>query len=170
MIESKKDVSDLIKTRGRVKDFGEVYTPLNLVRDMLSEIPQKTWCNPNKTFFEPACGNGNFLIEVVKKKIDNGVSPIDAIIGTYGVDIIYDNVIECRVRLLSYVSKHYQIDLRGVSKILSKNIKHGNALEFSVEDIFSDSPSERLIAFRQENKKEISLEELQILRKKYLDK
>jgi len=167
LIDDKKDVSDLIKTRDRVKDFGEVYTPLNLVRDMLSEIPQETWSNPDKTFFEPACGNGNFLIEVIKKKIDNGVSPIDAIRGTYGVDIIYDNVIECRVRLMSYINKNYQVDLKEASKILSMNIKHGNALEFDVEDIFSDNPSEGLAKFRQENKKEMPLEELKYLRKKY---
>ena len=167
MNSKKENVSDLIKTRERVRDFGEVYTPLNLVGDMLSEIPHETWSDPKKTFFEPACGNGIFLIEIVKKKIDCGVSPIDALRGTYGVDIIHDNVVECRIRLMCYVLNICQNTPEGLSEILNSNIRHGNALEFDVEDIFSDNPSEELKHFRRGYGSWVSIEELQNFREKY---
>ena len=58
----------LIKSKQRVQDFAEVYTPSWLVKDMCDLIPQEMWNDIDKTFLEPACGNGNFLVEIFDRK------------------------------------------------------------------------------------------------------
>ena len=56
----------LIKSCERVRDLGEVFTPPKIVRDMCKLIPKDVWKKIDSTFLEPACGEGNFLIEILK--------------------------------------------------------------------------------------------------------
>jgi len=90
----------LTKSRARVKALGEVFTPPELVNEMLDRLPPELWTDPDKTFLDPACGTGNFLVEVVRRKMAGGSTPLQALSTTYGVDIMEDNVQECRQRLL----------------------------------------------------------------------
>ena len=60
----------LIKSKKRVKDFAEVYTPQFIVKDMCDLIPSEIWENIESTFLEPACGNGNFLVEIYARKLE----------------------------------------------------------------------------------------------------
>lgn len=83
----------------RKKQTGEVFTPPKLVRQMLSKLPKEIW-KKGKTFCDPACGNGNFIVAVLLRKIEHGHTPFDALKTLYGVDIMRDNVQECRLRLL----------------------------------------------------------------------
>lgn len=112
-----------IKSKKRVQENGEVYTPSSLVNEMLDRLPQDVW-NESKTFLDPACGNGNILVEIVKRKISKGHCAIQAISTTYGVDILPDNVIEAKERLLEYTDyspeAYYWIN---------HNIVLGNSLE-----------------------------------------
>ena len=96
----------LTKSHDRVKQLGEVYTPRALVIRMLRQLPVEAWIDPSKTFCDPSCGTGNFLVEVVSLKVKMGSTPLQALKTTYGVDIMQDNVDECRERLLAAAEKH----------------------------------------------------------------
>jgi tRNA/tmRNA/rRNA uracil-C5-methylase (TrmA/RlmC/RlmD family) len=98
-------MSKQIKSKDRVKKLGEVYTPLPLVSKMLRKLPQEIWQDPTKTFLDNSCGIGNFLIAVIKLKIVGGSTPLQAISTTYGVDIMQDNVDDCREAILKMAEK-----------------------------------------------------------------
>jgi len=84
----------------RVKSTGEVFTPTELVREMLEQIPIDQFTDPTKTFLDPSCGDGQFLGEVLIRKMENGSTFEQALSTTYGVDLMQDNVDLCRKRLL----------------------------------------------------------------------
>ena len=93
----------LIKSKKRVKDFAEVYTPQFIVKDMCDLIPSEIWENIESTFLEPACGTGNFLAEIYSRKLErckNEKDGLKALNSIYGVDIQSDNVAESRLRLV----------------------------------------------------------------------
>jgi len=97
------------KREVRKKKTAEVFTPPSLVRQMLSKLPKSVW-SKNKTFCDPACGNGNFLVAVLHRKIEKGHDTVLALQNTFGVDIMKDNIQECRLRLLKMVSIYDDIE------------------------------------------------------------
>ena len=154
----------LVKSKKRVAEVGEVFTPKWLVTEMLDELPQEVFHDPAKTFIDPGCGDGNFLAEVVKRKITKGATPLQALETTYGIDIMPDNVIACRQRLfrvatvcLAPQGAGPEVCARLVTT-LKKNIRLGDTLRFEVEDIFSSCPSPGLKMFRREKVAEIALD------------
>jgi len=84
----------------RVKSTGEIFTPTPLVREMLAQIDTKQFVDINKTFLDPSCGDGQFLGEVLIRKIENGSTFEQALSTVYGVDLMQDNIDLCRERLL----------------------------------------------------------------------
>lgn len=119
----------IIKSKERVKEFAEVYTPEFIVRDMCDLIPSEIWENIDSVFLEPACGNGNFVFEVLARKYERCKTEKDglkALKSVIGVDIQEDNVSECRRRLLVQFlerfpnASHFSILL--ASGILQNNI------------------------------------------------
>lgn len=88
------------RTQERIDQTGEVFTPVELVNQMLDRLPSHLWTDPTKTFLDNSCGDGNFLVEVVRRKIANGSTPTQALQTTYGVELMADNVKLCRKRLL----------------------------------------------------------------------
>jgi type I restriction-modification system DNA methylase subunit len=84
----------------RVKATGEVFTPTELVREMLERIPIEQFQDPAKTFLDNSCGDGQFLGEVLIRKMENGSTFEQALRTIYGVDLMPDNVDLCRERLL----------------------------------------------------------------------
>lgn len=84
----------------RVKATGEVFTPTPLVQEILEKLPIEQFTDPTKTFLDPACGDGQFLGEVLIRKMENGSTFEQALSTTYGVDLMQDNVNLCRERLL----------------------------------------------------------------------
>ena len=143
-----------IKSRQRVADHGEVYTAEREVKAMCDLVSDE--CNRiDSRFLEPACGDGNFLAEilgrklaVVKKKykksvIDYEKNSLLAVSSIYGVDILADNVAACRERLFKIWQKEYKSVVKSaynedteksVLFILSKNIVCGNALTLMCVD------------------------------------
>jgi SAM-dependent methyltransferase len=89
----------LVPTKEQVKSLGMVFTPLPLVNDMLDKLPKDVFLDPEKTFLDPACGNGNFLIVVLERKLASGIEYQQAIKTIYGVDIDQKNITECKQRL-----------------------------------------------------------------------
>lgn len=139
-----------IKSRQRVAERGEVFTAEREVNAMLDLVKQETE-RIDSRFLEPACGNGNFLVEILRRKLEvvgrqyrqqPGELSLQATIALssiYGIDIMQDNVEECRQRLLDialgwYVAVHPQQQppsgpLEAVWRyLLQRNILWGDAL------------------------------------------
>ena len=113
----------LKRTQARIKATGEVFTPTDLVQTVLDELPQEMFTDSTKTFLDNSCGDGQFLSEVLIRKIENGISFEEALSTIYGVDLMQDNVDLCRERLLCG-----QEHLR---HIVEKNIVCHNALTYN---------------------------------------
>lgn len=137
-----------VKSKKRVADHGEVFTAEREVNAMLDLVKQETERIESR-FLEPACGNGNFLVKILERKLAvvNGryaKSQLEweryavlAVSSIYGVDILQDNVSECRERLLELFDEQYTKLYKGDCKdecresvhyILEKNILWGDAL------------------------------------------
>ena len=102
----------LVKHPDRVKELGEVFTPTPLVLEILEQLPSTVW-DTGKTYLDPTCGNGQFLSAVLIIKMALGHA--DALSTIYGVDLMQDNVDECRQRL---------IDIAGDTPANWKIVKH----------------------------------------------
>ncbi len=128
------------KSEQRVKNLGEVFTPGWLANEMLDQLPEEFWTDPTKTYIDPACGDGNILLRVVRRKIQNGSTPLQALQTTYGVDIMEDNTQACRRRLLRAAvgnKKPFKAEeYRPHAEALKANIRCANTLEQSLEEIF----------------------------------
>jgi SAM-dependent methyltransferase len=105
----------LIQSEERQKELGEVFTPTELVIQMLTKLPtglQGVW-QEDKTFLDPTCGNGQFLAAILIIKIQLGhKDPLSTI---FGVDIMEDNVIACRERLLE-IAGHSKKNIKWVER------------------------------------------------------
>ena len=122
-IRNRSYMSGIEREHVRVKATGEVFTPTPLVQEMLDKLPLEQFTDTNKTFLDPSCGDGQFLGEVLIRKIENG-STFEQALGTiYGVDLMQDNVELCRERLLCGRN-----DLR---YIVEKNIVCADGLEYN---------------------------------------
>jgi hypothetical protein len=140
-----------VKTKKRVADHGEVFTSDREVNAMLDLVKQETE-RIDSRFLEPACGNGNFLAEVLRRKlavvesrynnsqIEWERNSLIVISSIYGVDILEDNSIECRERLFAIFSKQYIAKfgtnakedlLKSIKFLLKRNILWGDALDFT---------------------------------------
>ena len=84
----------------RVKSTGEVFTPTPLVQEMLDRLDPDLFTDPDKTFLDPSCGDGQFLSEVLIRKVQNGIPFEQALSTIFGVDLMPDNVKLCQDRLL----------------------------------------------------------------------
>ncbi len=146
-----------IKSKKRVADHGEVFTNPREVNAMLDLVKQETE-RLDSRFLEPACGDGNFLIEILRRKLavcrqrvearqytqlqyeQNAVLAVSSI---YGIELLADNAKACRKRLLNYFVEQYgQLFhdrckpecIESVRFLLSKNIIQGDALSYHRAD------------------------------------
>lgn len=134
----------LIKSKQRVADHGEVFTPPWLVQAMLSLVQGETE-RITARFLEPACGSGNFLVPVLQRKLaaveqQYGASDFEkrhyallALMCCYGIELLADNAAECRARLLATFSEYLALDdgdpcQRAAAHVLATNIIEGDAL------------------------------------------
>lgn len=143
-----------VKTKERVRQHGEVFTAEREVNAMLDLVKREA-SNIDSTFLEPACGDGNFLAEILSRKLKRvfrvaGANDADceywatrAFSTIYGVDIMADNVEESRDRLFDiffvrfvnrYKRQPTSICQNSIRFILSQNIQCGNTLTCTMED------------------------------------
>ena len=96
-------MSGIDRDKLRIKKTAEVFTPTDLVQEMLDKLEEQyptLFTDINKTFLDNSCGDGQFLSEVVIRKIQrSSCTLVQALSTTYGVDLMEDNVNECRRRL-----------------------------------------------------------------------
>lgn len=145
-----KPADDLIKSKKRVADHGEVFTPTWLVDAMLDLVKGEA-DRIDARFLEPACGSGNFLVRVLQRKlaaveIKFGKSEFEkrhfALLGlmcTYGIELLPDNIAECRANMLDVLADYVNIDdaddvYRAAFFVLSQNLVHGDALTMRAHD------------------------------------
>lgn len=121
-IRNRSYMSGIERDKARVKATGEVFTPTKLVKNILDDLDPNLFTDPTKTFLDPTCGDGQFLGEVLIRKVENGIDFETALGSIYGVDLMKDNVELCRERLLCG-----REDLR---HIVEKNIVCHDALTY----------------------------------------
>ena len=141
---------NLIKSKKRVADHGEVFTPAWMVEVMLNLVKDETE-RIDSRFLEPACGSGNFLVRVLQRKLAAvelkfGKSDFEkrhyallALMCIYGIELLADNIAECRANLLEiftdYLNLNESDDLyRAASYVLSQNLVNGDALTMRTHD------------------------------------
>jgi type I restriction-modification system DNA methylase subunit len=121
-IRGRKYMSGTQRDQLRIKTTGEVFTPTPLVQEVLDQLPQEFFSDLSKTFIDPACGDGQFLGEVLIRKLENGISIEAALESIFGVDLMQDNVDLCRERLACG-----REDLLAITK---RNIVAADGLEY----------------------------------------
>lgn len=126
----------IIKSRRRVKEYAEVYTPSRVVKDMCDVLPCGVWEDIARSFLEPACGNGNILVEVLQRKLERCSSEAEgltALSSIYGIDILADNAEEARQRLYGLFARRFaeaSEDTLGKARaLLRANIICGDSLK-----------------------------------------
>lgn len=153
------------KSKERVREHGEVFTAEREVKAMCDLVKDETE-RIDSRFLEPACGDGNFLAEILKRKLvvvrkKYGKSPLDyeknsllAASSIYGVDILQDNVTACRARMFDIWNREYTAVCKkecddqtreAVRFILSRNIVCGNALTLKCVDENGNDTDEPII-------------------------
>ncbi|MCW5956839.1 MAG: N-6 DNA methylase [Pyrinomonadaceae bacterium] len=140
----------LVKSAQRVADHGEVFTPAWMVEAMLDLVKDETE-RIDSRFLEPACGSGNFLVQILRRKLaavelKYGRSDFErrhyALLGLmciYGIELLPDNIKECRENLLEIFAEYLNLvesdDLyRAASYVLSQNLVHGDAMKMLTDD------------------------------------
>lgn len=121
-IRNRSYMSGIERDRARVKATGEVFTPTPLVQEILDTLDQSLFTDPTKTFLDPSCGDGQFLGEVLIRKMENGIDFETALSTIYGVDLMEDNVELCRERLLC--------GRKDLCHIVERNIVCADALRY----------------------------------------
>jgi len=134
----------LIKSKKRVADHGEVFTPKWLVDAMLDLVKDEAERIDSRVL-EPACGSGNFLVQVLQRKLASvelkfGKSTFErrhyALLGLmccYGIELLADNIAECQANMLGVFADYLGLGeaddfYRAASYVLSQNLVHGDAL------------------------------------------
>ena len=138
----------LVKSKQRVADHGEVFTPAWMVDAMLDLVKDESE-RIDSRFLEPACGSGNFIVKVLRRKLAAvelkfGKSDFEkqhyallALMCIYGIELLEDNIAECRANMLDIFAKYLNIDkpddlCRAATYVLSQNLVHGDALTMCV--------------------------------------
>jgi len=140
----------LVKSKQRVADHGEVFTPAWLVTAMLDLVKGETQ-RIDSRFLESACGDGNFLVQILRRKLaavelKYGKSDFErqhyallALMCVYGIELLPDNIVECRANLLDIFAEYLALApadhlYRAAFGVLAQNLVHGDALTMRTHD------------------------------------
>lgn len=135
-----------IKSKKRVKEFGEVFTP-DFIVTAINDLCEPDLSDIHKKVLEPACGDGAFLVDVLErrlKKCNTNYERLIALTNIYGIDIQPDNCEECRMRLGLIMLRHKEMDdnlqyyIDAVKIILCSNIICGDAINGADKIYFTD--------------------------------
>ena len=116
-------MSGVDRDQVRVKQTQEVFTPTSMVQEVLDQLPQELFTDPTQIYIDNSCGDGQFLSEALIRKVQNGIDFQTALESLRGVDMMKDNVIQTRERLLCG-QEHLRY-------IVEKNIVCHNALDYN---------------------------------------
>jgi type I restriction-modification system DNA methylase subunit len=127
------------KNVAAIKQHGEVFTPTALVNEMLDKLSAISFLIPTKTFLDPACGDGQFLIEVLRRKMKAGSKALTAIKTIYGIDIQQKWVDQCRCRLVAnaYKWSNGTVPMKDLLAVVTHNIQCANFLTADLDKVFA---------------------------------
>jgi len=134
------DESAMVKSKERIRDVGEVFTPTVVVEKMLNLFPDDAW-GKDKNWLEPTCGNGQFVVAILKRKIAKGFNLYYALATTYGLDIMEDNVRECRQRIyrevvMPYIKGHKAQRLNAICWVRNNFVRTEDTLKEDLNNKF----------------------------------
>jgi hypothetical protein len=130
----------LVKSKKRVTDHGEVFTPSWLVEDMLDLVKNESE-RIDSRFLEPACGSGNFLVPVLQRKLATvelqyGKNDFEkrhhallALMCVYGIELLEDNTEECRENLLRVFTQYLKVEVNSVWEKVARNVVAVNIIQ-----------------------------------------
>lgn len=157
------------KSKERVRDLAEVYTNKKEIDGML-DLTKNLSEKIESRYLEPACGNGNFLVEILKRKLETVKSKykkqndfeffsLKALSNIYGIDICKENIYESKTRLHALILEYYSFSqntkkpnsgfYESVDFILNKNIQVGDTLSFDNNIVFTEFSSPKLYFFKR---------------------
>lgn len=139
-----------VKSRQRITDHGEVFTPAWMVEAMLDLVKDET-ARIDSRFLEPACGSGNFLVQILQRKLatvevkygkfgfERRHYALLALMCIYGIELLPDNIVYCRANVLEILAEYLNLEesdqlYRAASYVLSQNLVHGDALTMLTND------------------------------------
>lgn len=123
-----------IRSKERVAKHGEVFTPEHIVHSMHNmHNLVDNWADPTMIYLEPTCGHGNFVKAAVQKKLDAGLTAYQAVNTVFGMDIMKDNIEECRRRVFNLVKRYAKVGKKEEHKLLCVIVNN----IFTVEDSLS---------------------------------
>jgi hypothetical protein len=122
------------KRLSRRKITAEDFTPPALVSEMLDKLPPEVFSDPTKTFLDNSAGNGNFLIEVLRRKLALNHPPLQALSTIYGVELMADNVEEMKQRLLDALPDLDDTQKAQAIEIINHNIVCHDALTWDYDN------------------------------------
>jgi hypothetical protein len=149
---------DLIKSKERVAEHGEVFTPPWMVEAMLDLVKEESE-RIDSRFLEPACGSGNFLVQILRRKLaavelrygrsafERSHFALLALMCCYGIELLPDNVAECRTNMLAIFHQYLSLQksdaiAQAAAYVISQNIVQGDALTMR-------APSDEPITFAE---------------------
>ena len=101
----------------------EFFTPYEIVKRMADKISEEDWKDPNKTFLEPSFGNGQFILYIIYKRLHSRVDWKTTLETLYGVELMEDNVQECKERILDLLDKlQIKYDKELALQIMDRNL------------------------------------------------
>lgn len=113
------------RSKKRIADHGEVFTPPHIVEEMLDLFPKNIWQDSESIWLEPTCGNGNFIVAIIERRLQSGIGIEAALNTVFGMDIKKDNIAECRSRIDNIIGNHladgYNIDFIFRLRAIVKN-------------------------------------------------
>lgn len=124
--------SDRRKGSGSTQEF---FTPYSIVKKMCDKIPESDWSNPDKTFLEPCFGNGQFLLYIIYNRIQHGIDYKTTLETLYGVELMTDNVIEAKERIISLLEEISPgFDKSLAQQIMDKNLVCSDFFKWDFEN------------------------------------
>lgn len=113
--------------RNKIRKYtnGEIFTPIELVNEILDKLPKEYFTDSSKTICEPSVGEGIFLVEILRRRLDNGLSSTESLKTLYGLDIMEDNISVCKQNLLELSG-----DCEEHRMIVNTNIRCENTLKY----------------------------------------
>src|SRR5437870_10066258 len=140
----------LFKSKQRIAEHGEVFTPPWMVEAMLDLVKDESE-RIDSRFLEPACGSGNFLVPILKRKLaavelkyrksdfERRHYALLGLMCIYGIELLPDNIAECRANVLEILAEYLHLDqsdelYRAASYVLSRNLVQGDALTMRTHD------------------------------------
>ena len=118
----------------RITKNGEVFTPNELVIRLLDKIPTEKWKDPEATFLEPCCGNGQIVIGMLERRIACGINPIQALQTLFGVELMQDNVDLCKDRIRDVLRANKVKITKKVNDIIDHNFVCSDFFKWDFEN------------------------------------